>query len=58
MESVVPCEPNGSGNSLLSSKDPQQALEYRDFCYNAQPGNGQAFDSSRSVPKLIFDSNE
>ena len=34
MESVIPCEPNGSGDSLLSSTDLQQAVAYRDFCYN------------------------
>ena len=33
MESVIPCEPNGSGDSLLSSTDPQQVIDYRDFCY-------------------------
>ena len=33
MESVISCEPNGSGDSLLSSKDLKQAVDYRDFCY-------------------------
>ena len=35
MESVIPCEPNGSRDSLLSPTDSQQAVDYRDFCYNA-----------------------
>ena len=35
MESVIPCEPNGSGDSLLSSTDLQQAVPYRDICYTA-----------------------
>ena len=35
MESVIRCEPNCSGDSLLSSIDPQQAVDYRDFCYTA-----------------------
>ena len=34
MESVIPCEPNGSRDSLLSPTDSQQAVDYRDFCYN------------------------
>ena len=33
MESVIPCEPNGSRDSLLSPTDSQQAVDYRDFCY-------------------------
>ena len=33
MESVIPCGPNGSGDSILSSTDPQQAVDYRNFCY-------------------------
>ena len=32
MESVIPCEPNGSRDSLLSPTDSQQAVDYRDFC--------------------------
>ena len=39
MESVIPCEPNGSGDSLLSSTDPQQAVNSRDFCYTYSPEN-------------------
>ena len=35
MESVIPCEPNGSRDSLLSPTDSQQAVDYRDFCYMA-----------------------
>ena len=34
MESVIPYEPNGSRDSLLSPTDSQQAVDYRDFCYN------------------------
>ena len=34
MESVIPCEPNGSRGSLLSPTDSQQAVDYRDFCYS------------------------
>ena len=34
MESVIPCEPNGSGDSLLLSTDLLQAVAYRDFCYS------------------------
>ena len=33
MESVIPCEPNSSRDSLLSPTDSQQAVDYRDFCY-------------------------
>ena len=35
MESFIPCELNGSRDSLLSSTDSQQAVDYRDFCYTA-----------------------
>ena len=35
MEIFISCEPNGSGDSLLSSTDLQQAVDYRDFCYTA-----------------------
>ena len=37
MESVIPWEPNGSRESLLSPKDSQQAVDYRDFCYRKYP---------------------
>ena len=40
MESVIPCEPNGSRDPrtltpVLSSTELQQAVAYRDFCYTA-----------------------
>ena len=37
MESVIPCEPNGSEDSLLSSTDLQQAVVYCDLCYRHDP---------------------
>ena len=33
MESVIPFEPNGSRDSLLSPTDSQEAVDYRDFGY-------------------------
>ena len=36
MESVIPWEPNGSRDSLLSPTDSQQAVDYRDFCYTQE----------------------
>ena len=50
MESVIPREPNGSGDSLLSSTDPQQAVDYRDFCHtapNLRNGDALWFESAR-----------
>ena len=53
MESVIPCEPNGSGDSLLSSTEPQQAVDYRDFCYSR--GCDLTRDEAHSlVPPLML----
>ena len=43
MESVIPCEPNGSRDSLLSPTDSQQAVDYRNFCYKEQRSDDFCF---------------
>ena len=49
MESVILCEPNSSGDPLLSATALQQAVAYRDVCYTATGRTSSILKAANSI---------